>query len=76
MQKERRRIVDGDMIEPVQRMYAESMKLSEKWARHFREFWQLDDDFAFDVPTPEVELALAMREPEPSAEAIDGRSPS
>ena len=47
----------GDMIEPVQRMYAESMRLSERWAREFREFWDLPEDFEFDVPTPEVDLA-------------------
>ncbi len=61
MTGERQRILDGDMIEPAQRMYAESMRLSEKWAREFREFWDLPDDFAFDVPTPEVDLALAIQ---------------
>ena len=61
MTGERQRILDGDMIEPAQRMYAESMRLSEKWAREFREFWDLPDNFAFDVPTPEVDLALAIQ---------------
>jgi acetone carboxylase alpha subunit len=57
MKSERERILAGDMIEPVQRMYAESMRLSERWAAEFREFWDLPGDFDFDVPTPEVDLA-------------------
>ena len=60
---ERQRILDRDMIEPVQRMYAESMRLSERWAREFREFWDLPEDFEFDVPTPEVDLASRFRRP-------------
>ena len=31
------------------------------WAQEFREFWDLPDDFVFDVPTPEVDLALAIQ---------------
>ena len=61
MRGERQRILDRDMIEPAQRMYAESMRLSERWAREFREFWDLPADFVFDVPTPEVDLALAIQ---------------
>jgi N-methylhydantoinase B len=57
MAAERERILERDMIEPVQRMYAESMRLSARWAREFREFWDLPDDFEFDIPTPEVDLA-------------------
>jgi N-methylhydantoinase B/acetone carboxylase alpha subunit len=57
MKAERERILARDMIEPVQRMYAESMRLSDDWAREFREFWHLPEDFEFDVPTPEVDLA-------------------
>jgi hypothetical protein len=60
MERERKRILDRDMIQPVQRMYAESMLLSERWAQEFREFWDLPEDFAFDVPTPEVELSRAI----------------
>jgi N-methylhydantoinase B/acetone carboxylase alpha subunit len=57
MKSERERILAGDMIETVQRMYAESMRLSPRWAAEFREFWDLPEDFDFDVPTPEVDLA-------------------
>jgi N-methylhydantoinase B len=60
MKRERERILARDMIEPVQRMYAESMRLSERWASEFREFWDLAEDFEFDVPTPEVELAKTL----------------
>jgi N-methylhydantoinase B/acetone carboxylase alpha subunit len=60
MAGERQRILARDMIQPVQRMYAESMLLSERWAQEFREFWDLPDDFAFDVPTPEVDLSRAI----------------
>lgn len=57
----------GEFIGAVQRMYAESMRLSERWAEEFRGFWQLDDDFVFDVPTPTVAISerlLAGRDPE------------
>ncbi len=58
---------DGErFIAPVQRMYAESMRLSPTWAAEFRSFWELDDDFRFDVPTPTVEISermLAGRDP-------------
>jgi N-methylhydantoinase B/oxoprolinase/acetone carboxylase alpha subunit len=60
MATERKRILDRDMIEPAQRMYAESMRLSPKWAAEYREFWQLPDDFEFDVPTPEVDLSRTI----------------
>jgi hypothetical protein len=60
MKAERQRILDAEMIEPVQRMYAESIRLSESWAREFREFWDLPEDFDFDVATPTVELTKAL----------------
>jgi N-methylhydantoinase B len=57
MQTERRRILEADLIEPVQRMYAESMRLSERFAGEFRSFWDLPEDFDFEIATPEVDLA-------------------
>ena len=60
MKAERQRLLDRDVAEPVQRMYAESLRLSERWAAEFRSFWDLPGDFDFDVPTPEVELSKAM----------------
>jgi hypothetical protein len=35
-------------------MYAESMRLSPKWAAEFRGFWDLPDEFEFDAVTPTV----------------------
>jgi N-methylhydantoinase B/oxoprolinase/acetone carboxylase alpha subunit len=57
---ERERVLAGDFIEPVKRMYAESIRLSERWAAEFREFWDLPDGFDYDVETPQVELSKAM----------------
>jgi hypothetical protein len=60
MEKERERILERDMIEPVQVMYAESMRLSDWWAKEFREFWDLPEDFVFHVPTPTVDLTETL----------------
>jgi N-methylhydantoinase B/acetone carboxylase alpha subunit len=60
MQAERDRVLAGDFIEPVKRMYAESIRLSERWAAEFREFWDLPEDFDYEVETPQVELSKAM----------------
>ncbi|HTX10572.1 MAG TPA: hydantoinase B/oxoprolinase family protein [Solirubrobacteraceae bacterium] len=64
MAAERERILahadgGGDFAEPVQRMYAESLRLSEPWAREFREFWDLPADFDFPVATPAVDMTRA-----------------
>ena len=42
---ERERVLAGDLIEPVKAGYAESMKLSPRWAAEFRGFWDLPEDF-------------------------------
>ena len=60
MKGERQRVLDGDFIEPVKRMYAESLRLSDTWAKEFRSFWDLPDDFDYDVDTPEVDLAKQL----------------
>ncbi|HEX8066782.1 MAG TPA: hydantoinase B/oxoprolinase family protein [Thermoleophilaceae bacterium] len=61
MKAERERVLAGDFIEPVKRMYAESIRLSERWAAEFREFWDLPEGFDYhDVATPQVELSRAM----------------
>jgi len=59
--EDRERVQAGDFIEPVKRMYAESMRLSERWAREFREFWDLPEGFDYDVATPQVDMSLAMQ---------------
>ncbi|MEX2253541.1 MAG: acetone carboxylase subunit gamma [Thermoleophilaceae bacterium] len=50
-------MIAQDFIEPVRSMYAESMKLSPRWAAELRGFWDLDEDFDFDADTPTVEAA-------------------
>jgi N-methylhydantoinase B len=60
MKGERERVLAGEFIEPIKRMYAESMRLSERWAREFREFWDLPEDFDYEIETPQVELSKAM----------------
>jgi hypothetical protein len=37
-------------------MYAESIRLSDRFAGEFRAFWDLPEDFDFDIATPEVDL--------------------
>ena len=41
----RERVVAKDFIEPVAEMYRSSMSLSEDWAREFRGYWELPDDY-------------------------------
>ena len=55
----RERVLAQDFIEPVRRMYAESMRLSPRWAAEYRGFWDLPEDFDFDIITPEVEAEHA-----------------
>ena len=50
----------GDFGPHIQRMYAESMRLSSRWADEFRRFWDLPDDFDFPVPTPTVDISKAL----------------
>ena len=47
--EQRERVLAGDLIEPVKVGYAESMKLSPRWAAEFRGFWDLPEDFAFEI---------------------------
>jgi acetone carboxylase gamma subunit len=49
-----------DLIEPVKVMYAESMRLEPGWAAEFRGFWDLPEDFDFDVMTPTVMVPRAQ----------------
>ncbi len=58
--QQRERILAQDLIEPVKVMYAESMRLGPAWAAEFRGFWDLPEDFDFDVVTPTVAVARAQ----------------
>jgi acetone carboxylase, alpha subunit len=60
MAGERERVLAGDFIEPLRRMYAESLRLSDRWADEFRSFWDLPDGFDYDIETPEVDIARAL----------------
>jgi N-methylhydantoinase B len=53
---ERERVLARELPPHVQVMYAESMKLSPRWAAEYRGFWNLPEDFEFDVPTPTVPI--------------------
>jgi len=47
---ERREDVENEEFIPVvKRMYNESMELSEEWGDHFREFWDLPEEFTFEI---------------------------
>ena len=71
--RERERVLARDLPPHAQVMYAESMKLSPRWAAEFRGFWDLPEDFAFEVPTPTVAVERAEPgriTPEQSADAF------
>lgn len=73
MQGQRERLLahgegKGDFGPHLQRMYDESMKLSDTWAAEFRRFWDLPEDFLFGVPTPTVDLSMAMFAAEAASE--------
>jgi hypothetical protein len=46
---EKKKIVEGQLSEPAARMYSESIQLSKRWAKEFREFWKLPDSFITEV---------------------------
>jgi N-methylhydantoinase B/acetone carboxylase alpha subunit len=52
--EQRERVLAQDLIDPVRVSYAESMKLSPRWAAEFRGFWDLPEDFEFDIETPTI----------------------
>jgi N-methylhydantoinase B/oxoprolinase/acetone carboxylase alpha subunit len=48
-EQERKKITEEKLCEAATRMYSESLSLSDKWAREFRAFWKLPDDFQMEV---------------------------
>jgi N-methylhydantoinase B/acetone carboxylase alpha subunit len=70
---ERERVLAAEFIDAVKVGYAESMKLSERFAAEFRGFWDLPEDFAFDIATPTVPATVTEKPgkitPEDSADA-------
>jgi len=47
--QERSKITDNRLSEHVNAMYSESLELSDKWAKEFREFWKFPADFKMEV---------------------------
>ena len=45
--REKQLVVDGKLLEPVKDMLQGSMELSPEWAKEFRDFWGLNEDFSF-----------------------------
>jgi N-methylhydantoinase B/acetone carboxylase alpha subunit len=45
MESERKKIQNREFIKPVREMYRSSMATSQSWAREYRDFWNLPDDF-------------------------------
>jgi acetone carboxylase, alpha subunit len=71
MASERARILDGALHPAVKVMYAESMKLSARWAAEYRGFWDLDANFEFaDAVTPTLAIAHARPGRIPPDEAV------
>ena len=48
-EQERAKITENQLIKPVKLMYKESLELSDKWAKEFREFWKLPEKFTTEV---------------------------
>jgi N-methylhydantoinase B/acetone carboxylase alpha subunit len=56
----RERVLAQDVIEPLKRMYAESFRLSPRFAAEYRGFWDLEPTFDWDAETPTVAVAAAQ----------------
>ncbi|MHA1489863.1 MAG: hydantoinase B/oxoprolinase family protein [Promethearchaeota archaeon] len=48
-ENEKKKITEDKLSETVKRMYSESLNLSIKWAKEFREFWKFPEDFQMEV---------------------------
>ena len=46
---ERKKITENKLYEAVSTLISESLKLSKNWAKEFREFWKLPEDFQMEV---------------------------
>jgi N-methylhydantoinase B len=69
--RERERVAAQDLIEPVKVCYAESMRLSARFAAEFRGFWDLPEDFQVEAVTPTVAIERAEPGKITPAEAAD-----
>ncbi len=48
-EKERKKITENKLNDPVRLMYTESLNLSKMWSKFFKEFWKLPEDFQIEV---------------------------
>ncbi len=48
-EKERKKITENKLSDPVRLMYTESLELSKMWSKFFIEFWKLPEDFQIEV---------------------------
>ena len=55
LEKERQRVKEGRFMRPIRECYNACMALSPDWARRYREFWNLPDDFTFPLEAPFAE---------------------
>lgn len=53
--EQRERVLTQELSEPVRVMFAETMRLSPRFAAEYRGFWDLPEDFEFEVITPTVQ---------------------
>ncbi len=54
--RERERVLAQELIEPVKVMLAESMRLTPGFAAEYRGYWDLPEDFDFDVVCPTLPI--------------------
>ena len=47
--QEKKKITEGKLSEQVKLMYSESLMLSKNWAKEFRKFWKLSEDFQISM---------------------------
>jgi N-methylhydantoinase B/acetone carboxylase alpha subunit len=48
LKKTREKVLNKDIISPLKNMYAQSMNLSESWAKEYRRFWDLPENFTYE----------------------------
>jgi hypothetical protein len=49
-EKERKKITDGALSDPVRLMFSQSLEISKGyWGKEFREFWKLPEDFKMEA---------------------------
>lgn len=47
LKRARERVLNKDFISPIKEMYVSSMNLSESWAKEYRHFWDLPENFTY-----------------------------